>query len=284
MESNLPLVSVIIPNFNYANYVCDAIQSVIGQSYRNLEIIVVDDGSTDNSVDLITNSYPNIKFLVKENGGVSTARNLGIRESTGEYVCFLDSDDVWNLNKISLQVEVALAKNSSFVYSGYTECDSILNPLRDFAPKHEGDCEIHYRLKPTSAIALLGTSTALISRGVVNEIGFFDPRLKTSADWDFMRRVSKIADFDFVPKSLVLYRRHTENMSSSTLEIYYKDNEFAVKKMLNEYRNAGIKNFFINRLSSAKFHYGALKAFAKAGNLIQSAKHMRKLFWGLINY
>ena len=278
MFNNLPLVSVVIPNFNYSKYVCEAIDSVISQSYKNIEIIVVDDGSTDNSVELISQNYPGIKLIVKENGGVSSARNLGITESKGEYICFLDSDDVWNEKKIERQLEVALGNKSLFVYTGFTACDYELISYQRFLPRFHGDCQIYYRLKPTSAIALLGTSTAMISRELMSEVGFFDTDLKTSADWDFMRRLSKIAFFDFVSDSLVMYRRHSENMSAGALEIYYRDNEIAVKKMVREYQGTGLKNAIINRISLANFYIGALKAFFKSGEFTHAAKHAVKLF------
>ena len=97
MSSRCPLISVIIPTYNQAQFIEEAVESVLGQSYRNLEIIVVDDGSTDNTKDILR-SYiekKKIHYFYQENSGVSSARNMGVRVSHGEYISFLDSDDFW---------------------------------------------------------------------------------------------------------------------------------------------------------------------------------------------
>lgn len=282
MEGEDPLVSVVIPNFNYGKYLGKAIESVVSQTFDNLEIIVVDDGSTDNSLEVAGMYAKQILLLRKENGGVSSARNLGIQHSTGSFVCFLDADDFWEKNKIELQLQVALNSNSGLVYSGYLECDSNLVAVREIIPVFQGPCEDHYRKKPGSAIALLGTSTSLIRRDVLNLVGGFDTNLNTSADWDFLRRASKVTNFAFVPLPLVRYRRHSSNMSKESLDKYYQDNELALDKMISEYKLGGLKNLILNRYSSFRFHIGAGLAFLRSNNTRKAVEHFSKSITGFI--
>ena len=109
-----PLVSVIIPFFSNVNWLDEALESVLAQTYQNLEIIVVDDGSSE-SIEEVVRKYPSVTFIKNENGGAATARNLGIELSRGEYCAFLDSDDLWKKTKIEKQVGSLLA--SEYVWS-----------------------------------------------------------------------------------------------------------------------------------------------------------------------
>src|SRR5687768_8169523 len=106
---NQPLISVIIPNYNYGIYLGQAIDSVLKQTYSKVEIIVVDDGSTDNSQDILIKYKEKITFIKQANKGVGAARNTGVKNSSGEFVSFLDSDDIWLPTKLERQLEVMLA-------------------------------------------------------------------------------------------------------------------------------------------------------------------------------
>ena len=284
MGGEKPLVSVIIPNFNYSNYLGQTIESVLAQTYDNIEILVVDDGSTDNSVEVAKQYSNKIRLICQSNGGVSSARNEGIRNSRGSFVCFLDADDFWERNKLELQMNRALETNSGLIYSGYLECDANLSVIREILPVFQGYCEGFYRRRPGSAIALLGTSTALIRRDVIDLVGTFDTTLNTSADWDYLRRVSKFTDFAFVPSPLVRYRRHGSNMSSGSLVKYYQDNEKAVTKMVSEYSNFRLDNFIMNRYSRFRFHLGAGCAFVKTKDFRLGLRHFYKAISGIINF
>jgi glycosyltransferase involved in cell wall biosynthesis len=104
-----PLVSVIIPAFNCANCIASAIESVLGQTYGNIELIVVDDGSTDHTADLVRDYRDRLKYIRQENGGVSRARNTGIEAAEGTFIAFLDADDVWEKNKLEIQMHAMMA-------------------------------------------------------------------------------------------------------------------------------------------------------------------------------
>ena len=123
--SQTPLISVVIPNYNYGRYLSQAIDSVLAQSYSNMEIVVVDDGSTDNSEEVLRSYEDRVRWFRQENEGVSTARNFGVEKSHGALIAFLDADDVWLPNKLELQAERIIADESlGLVHCGVEEfCD-----------------------------------------------------------------------------------------------------------------------------------------------------------------
>ena len=112
-----PLITTIIPAYNVEEYVINAIQSVLDQSYKNVELIIVNDGSTDNTEQIIKENYPSINLITQKNKGLSGARNTGIENSKGEYIAFLDADDQWLPDKLEKQVEFALKHNNVSVFS-----------------------------------------------------------------------------------------------------------------------------------------------------------------------
>lgn len=116
----LPLVSVIIPVYNGERFLAEAIESVLAQTYQNYEVIVVDDGSTDNSPE-IARSYPSVRFIKQEHAGTAAARNRGVMLAAGEYLAFLDADDLWMPNKLRLQMEEFDADPSLAIVTGLVE-------------------------------------------------------------------------------------------------------------------------------------------------------------------
>lgn len=276
-----PLVSVVIPNFNYGAYIQDCIDSVLNQSYPQIEIIVVDDGSTDDSVNLVEKYGLSVKLIRIENSGVSAARNYGMRIAKGDFLCFLDSDDTWESDKISLQLSKFVESDLGVVYSSINLCDVKLNHKGVVKAVHKGNIESLYYRFPTSAIVLLACSTAMIRSSLIHRTGEFDTRLNTSADWDFFRRLSRITKVDFVEKPLVNYRRHGSSMSVSSIEEYYRDNELAVIKQIRETPSLIWKQ---TRKSTVvicwvKFQLQAVKALIRRKRFRPAFWHLKKLFF-----
>lgn len=186
MNANFPLVSVIIPNFNYLRYIEKCLESVLSQDYPNIEVIVVDDGSTDESVNYVTTLTPKVKLVQQQNSGVSVARNRGLLESRGEFLAFLDADDFWDPSKISKQMNLLLNSNVDLVYCGINLVDPNGTEITGtIVPQYFGDCAPYFRKYPTRAIVSLGTSNALFRKSIVAQSGILDARLSISADWDF---------------------------------------------------------------------------------------------------
>lgn len=210
-------VSVIIPNFNYGRFLESAIQSVINQSYQNVEIIVIDDGSTDNSR-LILESYGStIKTLFQNNQGQAIARNNGIAIAEGELIALLDADDYWEPSKLERQIEL-INDNFEFIYTGLRQFNNDSGvTINSVFPSFSGDCRMSFIDYPSRAIVPGGESSALFTRSLFDKVGNFDPMLSTASGRDFYRRCSKYTKFSFVNELLINYRSHNSNMSRNSV-------------------------------------------------------------------
>lgn len=226
-------ISVIIPNYNYARYLDQAIQSVLDQSYENLELIVVNNGSTDNSLEILKKYEHKIRLIIQANLGQSGARNSGLSVSSGEFIAFLDADDFWERRKLEMQMEL-MNDATHLVYCGITPFkDSGNEKLPSILPKYKGDCANYFVDSPGASIVLSGESTALFSRDLLLKVGLFDAELNSTAGWDFFRRCSRHTNFDFVSEPLVNYRLHASNMSNSNNNVIL-DMRRAYFKLFND--------------------------------------------------
>jgi len=226
-------VSVIIPNYNYAQYVGQAIDSVLNQTYSNIEIIVVNNGSTDNSLEVLKGFGNRICLVDQENLGQSGARKSGLSRATGDFIAFLDADDIWEPKKIEKQMLLFNPK-TELVYCGIRRLnESDQQHISTHLPQFKGSCESAFLHHPGISIVLSGESTAIFTRALVEKVGGFDPELNSAAGWDFFRRCSKHTDFDFVPEALTNYRVHGSNMSNSSLNTI-PDIRNAYKKLFDD--------------------------------------------------
>jgi glycosyltransferase involved in cell wall biosynthesis len=184
----MPKVSVIIPTYNRAPWIGHAVSSVLNQTYQDLEIIVVDDGSTDGTAGLLSNYGNNIRSLKHtRNRGVSAARNTGIRESAGPLIAFLDSDDRWLPEKLAVQVRF-FQDNPDAV-----ACQSEEIWMRNGRRVNPGK----RHLKPSGAIfepslrlCLVSPSAVMLRRSLLEEVGLFDEDLPACEDYDLWLRIS----------------------------------------------------------------------------------------------
>lgn len=211
-SSKPPLVSVIIPTYNRVRVISHAIESALQQTLTDYEIIVVDDGSTDNTREFLSRNFANrVRYIGKPNNeGLASARNTGIEASRGTYIALLDDDDLWLPEKLALQVELA-QKNPSLglVYCGACKVNEDGELLEQIKPVKRGDIfdDMLYRNY------LLGpASIALIAKDVLQKAGNFDTNLCPCADWDMWIRLARCAEVDFVEDPLVHYVLHDENM------------------------------------------------------------------------
>jgi glycosyltransferase involved in cell wall biosynthesis len=226
-------VSVIIPNYNYAQYVGEAIESVMNQTYKDIEIVVVNNGSTDNSMDVLEKYSKRIRLINQENLGQSGSRKSGLEVVTGDYIAFLDADDIWDPQKIEKQMLLFTPK-VELVYCGINLFSEKSRTVIDTEiPTFRGSCSDAFIEYPGVSIVLSGESTSIFTRSLLNKVGGFDPDLNSAAGWDFFRRCSKFSDFDFVPEPLVNYRIHTSNMSNSFQDTI-SDIRLAYKKLFTD--------------------------------------------------
>jgi len=210
-------VSIIMPAFNREEYVAEAIDSVIAQTYEDWELIVVDDGSTDATLS-IASTYADadparIRILSQPNRGVVAARNAGIGISRGTFVAFLDSDDTWEPGKLASQIAVYEADpNAAFVYTGFTTIEADGSRLREVLPdpRFQGDISELLWLVDNE---ILG-ATLLVRRSTLLAVGMFDSRLAGAENLALRLRLAETGPVRFVDESLYNYRRHGTNLSS----------------------------------------------------------------------
>jgi glycosyltransferase involved in cell wall biosynthesis len=209
--NDTPLVSVVIPNYNYGRYLGQAIDSVLAQTYPRLEVIVVDDGSTDDSVGVLTKYASRVRWIRQRNQGVSAARNQGIREANGDLIGFLDADDLWNPDKLTQQV-VLLAKPAvGMVYSGLQYITASGQSLGTNLSGGHGHLLRELALLRGPGVPATGSS-ALVRSECFKRVGLFDTELSTSADWDMWRRIACHYEIEIVRAPLVSYRLHETAM------------------------------------------------------------------------
>jgi len=211
-----PTVSVIIPTFNRAHLIGKAIKSVLNQTYRDFEVIVVDDGSKDNTKEIIRSfTDKRIKYFkkYKENRGISVARNIGIKMARGKYIALLDSDDEWLPEKLGKQVQLLQNKSSEVgvVCSWSYTIDEKGNYIsKRCLPKKGG--YIYEDLLSTNPISV---PTVLIRKECFNRVGLFDDLLNAQEDWDMWVRIAKYYRFALIKVPLVKYRLHSNQLSKN---------------------------------------------------------------------
>lgn len=200
--NGLKMVSVILPVYNCESYIKDAIESILDQTYKNLELIVVDDGSTDNSIKIIERfASPSVKIIRQENLKAAAARNSGIKVARGEYFAFLDSDDLWVANKLELQMERAVQPGAPDMIFGYVKEFSGHNPMLTHAP-----------LADAQSLKGIGAISILIPRGNFMRVGFFNPIFTVGEfiDWHARAKDQKLTEL-MLPEILAYRRIHEGN-------------------------------------------------------------------------
>ncbi|MFH1846067.1 MAG: glycosyltransferase [Candidatus Omnitrophota bacterium] len=199
-------VSVIIPAYNKAVLTVKTVESVLAQTYENIEIIVVDDGSTDNTEELLLPYAEKIKYIRKQNSGASSARNLGINNARGEYIGFIDCDDMYSSKKIEKSVEF-LEKNSDigFVHTPVYFIDDKDNILRTYylkEAKRSGWISGQLLLRN-----FICNSTVVAKKTCFEKCGLFDENIFIPADWDMWLRLSEKYKAGYINEPLTLYRK-----------------------------------------------------------------------------
>ena len=247
-----PTVSVIIPTYNRAHLIGKAVKSVLNQTYQDFEIIVVDDGSTDNTEEVMK-SFNNFKIRYichSDNRGISVARNIGIRASRGEYIALLDSDDEWLPEKLDKQVDVLQNESPEVgvVCSWSYNIDEKGNYIsKRCLPKKGG--YIYEDLLSTNPISV---PTVLIRKECFNRVSLFDDLLNAQEDWDMWIRIAKYYRFALIKVPLVKYRKHSDQISKNPREKIITANRILVKYVneLKKRPRAHSKHYFYigNRL------------------------------------
>ena len=234
IENKMKLVSVVIPTYNCAKYISQAIQSVLDQSYGDTEIIVVDDGSTDETRDVIQPYMQGIVYIYQENKGLPGARNRGIAEASGEYIAFLDADDRWHNNKLEYQTQVLESfpsvylvfsdfcvfdeygyKEESFFRKGFpffnefgfTLNDIFPNTSKLYSGRYSSEFQIYHGhiAKYLFCGNFVLPSSVLMRKSAISRVGSFDESYKVAEETDFFLRVCTYYDAAYIDCPLVEY-------------------------------------------------------------------------------
>jgi glycosyltransferase involved in cell wall biosynthesis len=207
-ERNM-LVSVVIPTYNRAELVERAVNSVLSQTYPDLEVIIVDDASTDDTRDrikIIQQFDRRIQYFRHDNNrGAQAARNTGIQAAKGGYMAFLDSDNEWLPRKLERQMALFYRKADllGVVYCSYWKVSADGEMLNEYVPRYRGSV-----YKQTLSEWLTDTSTIVVRKDILEKIHGFDENIHAFQEWDLCIRLARECEFDFVPECLTLYHQH----------------------------------------------------------------------------
>lgn len=204
-------VSIVISNYNCGRFIAEAVDSALGQSHRPIEVIVVDDGSTDDSRQVLQPYADRVRIVTQANQGVSGARNEGIRQSRGELVAFLDADDVWHPDKLAKQVPLFANPSVGLVYCSIEYVDEQGRSLGTNTKGLRGGVLRDIALL-RETVVLAGGSTAVVRKSSFGPAGLFDRELSTAADWDMWRRIACHDEVDVVREPLMKYRLRSGSM------------------------------------------------------------------------
>lgn len=208
-----PLISVIIPTYNRGWIIKEAIVSVLAQDYLNFELIVVDDGSTDNTHDILDSYHNNFLVLRQNNKGVSSARNRGLAAASGHFIAFLDSDDTWLPQKLSRQVDFFQSNPDALICQ--TEEIWIRNNVR-VNPKKRHKKPSGMIFEPSLSLCLVSPSAVMIKKNLFEEVGLFDETLPACEDYDLWLRISCRHPVHLIDTPLIIKRGgHDDQLSAS---------------------------------------------------------------------
>ncbi|HKP54307.1 MAG TPA: glycosyltransferase family A protein [Chloroflexia bacterium] len=267
-------VATIIINYNYGRFLGEAIESVLAQTLRPDEIIVVDDGSTDDSAEVAARyAQEGVRYIYKENGGQSSACNVGIKESASELVTFLDADDRWLPDKIERQVEhLRSYPEVGLVTGSEWETDEAGRKVWLMERKGVASASLYPRILVENYI---GTpSLVMIRRECFNGVGVFDEKIRLAQDWDMWIRVAREYPIAVLGEPLILYRRHNASISAgsgSTWKRYFSNRAFQ-RKHIRPVRPALTR---VKLLAAAQ----SMNLFYTAASLADTGTRRGTTFW-----
>jgi len=231
MKTDMPRVSVIIPSYNCEPFIAETIDSVLNQTFKNIELIVVDDGSTDRTQEIVASYGAPVRLIPQANARVCAARNRGIREAKGEYICLMDHDDYWYPVKLARQLEE---------FEAHPDAGAVYSAFIRWYPDSEG----HYPVPESFELASYAdnidpdfsgwiyhqflldcwmlTSTAMFRAEVFDRCGTFNEALPYSEDWELWLRMSRIYPMIQLRRPTTLYRQHSQQGNLVVRDVDYR--------------------------------------------------------------
>ncbi len=273
---NAPLVSVIIPAYNAERTILETIASVQQQTCSDFEIIVINDGSTDRTLELLSSvEDPRLQIFSYSNGGLPTARNRGISHARSEFIALLDADDLWTPDKLELQLAALQQHPEAGVAYSWTYFMEEQGESLSFHP-----CEPIFFEGNVYANLLVGDfiyngSNTLIRSQAIESTGEFDPTLKSCEDWDYWLRLAASWSFVVVPKHQVFYRRSSGAMSSK-VEVMKEASLITLEKA---YRAAPPELQYLKNQSFTSFHKYCADLYLKHSTDMSGVKEAGQHLW-----
>jgi len=267
------LVSVIIPSYNCGKYIKEAIESVFSQTYKNFEIIVIDDDSTDDTEYSLKEYIGKITYFKQPHRGAASSRNEGLKRAKGDFIAFLDADDVWEKEKLEKQIKyLEEHPEAGMVYTDLYRIDMRTNRLlsrwSEVFPVKEG-----FVFKDLIEKNFIQTSSTLMKKEVIECIGFFDETFKAYEDIDYWVRIAEKFKIGYIPEPLVKYRMFPGTLSQKPfwmaegrLKVFEKhahkieDERWKRKVLADIYSDFMIAHYLFNDMKKAReYFYKAIK-------------------------
>lgn len=270
--TGLPLVSIVIPAFNAERYLADAVDSVLAQDYPRLDIIVIDDGSTDATASIVAGFGTHVRLISQANRGCAAARNAGVRAARGDYIAFLDADDVWWPHKIRLQVDALAASGLPMAYSRFIvwtpdATGTFPPPEQMFGMTHHpalSDCAlVSGNIYPQLLLdCIVWTSTVLLEKSLLETAGPFDESLVIGEDYDLWLRLSHLTVMLGMEQPTALYRQHAQSITREVHAVNYE--YLVIRRALDRWGDGtahaaprpGLSSLMRNRLARSMSSHG----------------------------
>ena len=270
-------ISVIIPTYNRAEVISRAIKSVQNQTFQPFEIIVIDDGSSDNTRRIIKEQFSYCRYYYQENKGVSSARNLGIQKAESEWIAFLDSDDEWKPNKLISQLP--LLEKSKVCHSNEIWKRNGKTIPQNKSHQKFGGLIFEQCLKK----CIIAPSTVVSHKGIFYDVGLFDESIKICEDYEMWLRITAKYKVGFDPKELIIkYGGHSDQLSNAQKGIEYYHIQ-ALEKLLNKKILIGSKFTMTKKVLIEKLKI-YLQGLEKRERMDQVLKYKEKIiFWENFN-
>lgn len=286
MHHNSEFISIIVPTYNSEKTLLTTVSSIVLQTFTNFEILIIDDGSIDNTKSIITNYEDSrIQYIYQENAERAVARNLGISLAKGNLIAFLDSDDIWMPNKLLKQVHLMLSNpDLGLVYSDLIyfndRTDDNLFLFSNKVPLYRGRVPVQRIITQN----FIQSPTPLIRKSVFDHVGLFDSDLIPVEDWDMWIRIVENYPIDYVDEPLARYRvsenvilwnKHPENHYNATIKMLNKIEHglsfqnYPILKGTAKCRSTATYNYSISLFLEQKY-FKAIKLFFKLAGLIPS--------------
>lgn len=227
----MPKISVIITTFNRKDFAAEAVNSVLKQTYTDYELLVIDDGSTDTTKEALRPFQDRIRYFYQTNQGTSSAKNQGIRQAEGDFIAFLDSDDLWE--SVKLEKQLAFMEQNPEVKISYTD-ELWLKDKKPVNPPQKYERYSGWIFKEVLQVCFIGVSTIMLKKELFEEIGLFDEKLPVCEDYDLWVRLALKYPFSLIPEKLTIKRGGHNGQLSTRYWGMDRYRITALKKLLKE--------------------------------------------------